>query len=174
VPLPRALVSIATEMDARALAVETDDAGRYEFTGLTKGDYFLTVRRRGYVQPSGGHSVGLRDAQEARVDVVLERAGTISGRVFDEFGEPMADARVEALLVVDNRPLQGGRPRETDDEGRFRLFDLQSGKYVLRAEPPGSIPAMTPAGDEALAYTPAFMQRREGIVQLARAYGRGL
>jgi Carboxypeptidase regulatory-like domain len=91
------------------------------------------------------------------VDVVLERAGTITGRVFDEFGEPMADARVEALLVVDNRPLPvGGRSRETDDEGRFRLFDLQSSKYVLRAEPPGSVPAMTPAGHDALAYTPAF------------------
>jgi hypothetical protein len=81
---------------------KTDDAGRYEFSRIPEGHYVLSAQRRGYVQTNFLRDVNLRRGETARVDVALERAGTISGRVVDEFGEPMADVRVEALLTPDS------------------------------------------------------------------------
>ena len=96
----------------------------------------MSVRRRGYVQTDVGRETHLRRGDTARVDVALERGGTISGRVVDEFGEPMADVRVEALLALPHnaRLSSVSRQRETDDEGRFRLFELPRGRYFVRAD----------------------------------------
>jgi hypothetical protein len=133
---------------------KADDAGRYEFSRIPEGHYVLSAQRRGYVQTNFLRDVNLRRGETARVDVALERAGTISGRVVDEFGEPITDVRVEALLAAPHSPRLSSisRQRETDDEGRFRLFELPPGRYFVRAEPPDKFAASR----DALAYAPAF------------------
>jgi hypothetical protein len=136
-------------------SVETDADGRYEFVGLAPGHCYLTASRRGYVEAFGGRQVTVAAAAVARVDVALERAGVISGRVVDEFGEPLSRVMVAALRRGRARLEGPFQNRDTDDESRFRLFDLAPGSYVVRAEPMQGRRA--PAGGQPnLAYGPAF------------------
>lgn len=64
------------------------------------------------------------------------RAGVLAGRVVNEFGDTIAFVRVRALRpTVKGEPQQvGGLGNTTDDLGRFRLFGLPPGDYLLLAE----------------------------------------
>jgi hypothetical protein len=73
------------------------------------------------------------------VDLTLGREASIEGTIVDEFGEPMQDVVINALELR----AMGGRMRalrasllgnrRTDDRGRYRLFGLQPGVYVVQA-----------------------------------------
>jgi hypothetical protein len=77
---------------------------------------------------------------------VLTRGGAITGRITDDFGDPVANSRVQVL----RSQMQEGRRRltpvgvadETDDTGAFRLYGLAPGDYyvaaTLRAAPQDS------------------------------------
>jgi len=132
----------------------TDAEGRYAFTELPAGRFALTVSpspyRPGYLPTRNGlddwrvRIVELADDQAIEhVDVALDRAGAMTGRVVDEFGDPMANIRVNALASG-----SGGAPRNlgsgltmTDDHGRFRVFGLAPGDYYLKTDKPNQPPA---------------------------------
>jgi protocatechuate 3,4-dioxygenase beta subunit len=64
-------------------------------------------------------------------------AGALSGQVVDEYAEPMEGVTVRAWrlrYVQDRYELQAERiVRDTDDLGRFRLFGLRPGRYLISA-----------------------------------------
>jgi hypothetical protein len=72
-----------------------------------------------------------------RIDLVLPSASTMTGRVVDENGDPIEDATVSiyTMTIVGGRRrlVSGGANRRTDDFGRFRLFSVDPGEYVLAA-----------------------------------------
>jgi len=79
----------------------TDAQGRYEFKDLPAGRFNLSVSKSGFVSMQYGQSrpfepgrpIDLVDAQLLeKVDVALPRGSAVSGRILDEFGEPVADA----------------------------------------------------------------------------------
>jgi hypothetical protein len=92
-----------------------------------------------------------------RVNFSLPRGAAITGRVLDEFGDPVANARVQALryqLVQGTRRLTPiGIMAQSDDTGAFRLYGLMPGDYyvsaILRALP-------LDAPDEATGYAPTY------------------
>ena len=61
----------------------------------------------------------------------------ITGRILDEFGEPLADAQVAAMRYQNmggrRRLMPAGRPAMTNDIGEFRLFAIPPGQYYLSA-----------------------------------------
>ena len=63
--------------------------------------------------------------------------GFVSGVVSDEFGDPLAgvDVRLWLLRYSGDRHVAqpAGRPRQTDDRGRFRMFYVTPGRYILAA-----------------------------------------
>ena len=69
----------------------------------------------------------------------LVREGSISGRLVDQFGEPVANASVKAVALA-NVPV--GEPSNllrgvtglTDDTGRFAIGGLEAGLYLLLVE----------------------------------------
>jgi hypothetical protein len=66
-------------------------------------------------------------------------AGTISGRVYDRDGEPLANVSVEALKYSyqeGQRVMNGVQTARTNDLGEYRLFWLQPGQYFVSATPP--------------------------------------
>ena len=72
------------------------------------------------------------------MDVTLARWGTLTGRVFDELGDPVQGATVQVLRVQ----YQAGRRQlvhvqtaahPTDDLGQYRLFALSPGQYIVSA-----------------------------------------
>jgi hypothetical protein len=69
--------------------------------------------------------------------------GVITGTVYDEDGDPVTGARVNALRVAGDsahRRLSSGGTGETNDLGEYRIWGLQSGKYLVAAtyQPPQS------------------------------------
>src|SRR5262249_33203363 len=65
-------------------------------------------------------------------------AGTISGRVFDRDGEPLANVTVEALKYSyqeGQRVMNVVQTARTNDLGEYRLFWLQPGQYFVSATP---------------------------------------
>ena len=124
----------------------TDAEGRYEFRDLPSGRYTLTATKAGYVTINygqtrpfeSGKSIELGEAQTLdKADFTMPRGSAISGRILDEFGEPIADATVSAMRstwVNGKRRLQSsGRPAQTNDLGQYRIYGLPPGDYYVSA-----------------------------------------
>ena len=147
-PLKGATVWLGSdESHERTIATTTAADGRFELRNVPAGHYTLTVHRNGYVDAQYGQkkpndpgsTLTLRPGQEL-ADLVfkLGRTGVITGRVFDEDGEPMQGIRVHALrdAYMNGRiQLQEIDERESNDLGEFRLFGLSPGRYLISAEP---------------------------------------
>ena len=149
-PIDGAVVSISLMRGGdRPTPTEADERGMFQVTGLPPGDYRVTVSSPEHrpthlskvweVEPhllaSSRPSVQLKP-NEVRDDIVvrLERALAIEGRVVDEFGEPMADARMTVERLEGVGP--SGSPQvPTDDRGLFRAYGLGPGTYRVCASP---------------------------------------
>ena len=145
VPMRRATVMISGQGQR---GTYTDSEGRYSFRGLPKGSYIVSAspgnHRPSYRTISFGATsqngpakrVELADGQVVEnVDIALPRAGVITGRVFDPYGDPAARVNVHPLLLrVGGEPVPSGPSATTDDLGQFRLFGLAPGTYIVRAD----------------------------------------
>ena len=127
-------------------AAMTDGEGRYEFGDLPAGRFTLTTMKSGYVTVQYGQTrpfesgkpIELAEAQLFdKAEIAMPRGSVITGRVLDEFGDPVADADVSALRSVwsnGRRRLQPtGRVAQTNDLGQFRLYGLPPGDYYVSA-----------------------------------------
>ena len=132
--------------DGRSGGVATTDAqGRFEIKELLGGRYTITAQKAGYVTTSYGQRraeqpgtpLELLEGQIAdKVTLSLPRGGVITGRVVDEFGDPIAGAQVNALrfrFVNNGRRLMPTGNGQTDDLGNFRIFGLAPGDYYVSA-----------------------------------------
>lgn len=145
-PLRRAQVRLSAPELPGGRSSMTDADGRYEFRQLPAGRYTLSASKAGYVgiqfgqrhpfEP--GRPIELREGQVIdRADLVLPRGSAITGRVLDEFGEPVAEAMVQALryqYIGGRRQLvPSGRMAQTNDLGQFRIYGLPPGDYYVSA-----------------------------------------
>ncbi len=177
-PLPGAIVTL---VDTRASNpaqrqgrwMRTDADGRWEAQEVSAGAYMLSVAKAGYLKIEYGQKRPFERGKTLdvvsgqlldRIDIMLPRAGAMTGRVFDEFGDPAAAVFVRALRqrYVDGRReltplaealegLANGGGDITDDLGQFRIHGLSPGDYFVSASfsPPGE--AAT-----ALGYPPVY------------------
>jgi hypothetical protein len=125
----------------------TDIAGRFAIGGLFPGTYTVEASKSGYARSKHGQrgldlpatKVVIRAGAVENVELVLPRAGAVSGIVFDEFGEPVQDASVQIVRVrrsTDGLTVVHGQDRpfvRTDDRGYFRATSLIAGEYVISA-----------------------------------------
>jgi protocatechuate 3,4-dioxygenase beta subunit len=70
-----------------------------------------------------------------KVDCRLFRALAIEGRVTNDAGDPIAGAQVSIISTTTDYVAGFGANRETDDQGRYRLFGLPPGEYLVSAFP---------------------------------------
>jgi hypothetical protein len=132
----------------RARVALTDAEGRFELRELPAGSVVLRASKTGFVAQQFGQRspfsaadpVTLGDGQQFTADFALLRGGVITGRVFDEFGDPVANVRVAALrsqLTAAGPRLAAasGGPGLTDDTGAYRLYGLAPGTYYVSATP---------------------------------------
>jgi protocatechuate 3,4-dioxygenase beta subunit len=146
-PLRRAQVTLmAGQLGVRRFTT-TDADGRYEFAEVGEGRYNVTASKGGYVtlqygqrrafEP--GRQVAIAEGQDlTQVDIALPRGSVITGRITDEFGEPIAGAQVEVrryqYAPSGQRRLTfagGNGFTITDDRGEFRAYGLMPGEYVV-------------------------------------------
>lgn len=146
-PLRRVQIRVVGSEGRNPRLLITDQQGIYEVKGLPAGRYQLTASKSGYVTLGYGQRrpfdaskpVELTDGQTIeKIDFQLPRGGAITGRVTDEFGEPVADVNVSVLRYrrsSGHRRLSSvGRSATTDDLGHYRLYGLEPGEYYLAAQ----------------------------------------
>ena len=114
-----------------------DDEGNFKATGLGPGSYMISTRAPGYVAAKTDFERDYHRPGE-NVTVNLIKGGVITGRVTDQYGEPMVGVRVQAFKA---RELEGGQKyssglmqmngRLTDDRGVYRIYGLEPGIYVV-------------------------------------------
>ena len=143
-PLRKAHLSLKSVDDPnRVIGAVTDADGRFALRAIDPGPYRLTVSRVGFVTQEYGQRkpntpgavLTLHPGQELK-DLIfrLIPASVISGRIFDDDGEPLPSVVVEAFRQVYS---EGKRSRtttsrvETNDLGEYRLHGLPPGRYFV-------------------------------------------
>ena len=136
-PIVDATVS-AREKGATAIALQamewrgrSDAAGSFSLVGVPAGSTLLVrTRAEGHLPAEttwGG---------ESRLDVVLETAQRISGRVLDPDGRPVREARISVAYVLEQTGSRshgsghGSRIR-IDDDGAFSFYRESAWKVVV-------------------------------------------
>jgi hypothetical protein len=166
-PLRRAQVRAAMAGGRGTRLVSTDTDGRFELRDLAAGRWEISASKAGYVtlrygqrRPfEAGRPIDLIEGQKIEgIDLVLPRGAAITGRIFDEFADPVAGARIQVLR---NQFMQGERRLTpvaaitgvSDDTGAFRVYGLMPGDYyvsaTLRALPAGD-------ADDPTGYAPTY------------------
>ena len=144
-PVRRAQVRISGP-DIGSKTAVTDADGRFEFRDLPGGRFNVSATKSGFVTVQygqlrpfeSGKAIDLTDGQVMdKADIAMPRGGVISGRLIDEFGDPIADAVVNAMRSAwagGRRRLQpSGRSATTNDLGQFRIYGLSPGDYYVSA-----------------------------------------
>lgn len=153
--------------------IATDANGRWELSGLAPGRYTLVVTKSGYLKIEYGQQrpfergrpLELTAGQTLdKLDLTLPRGSAITGRIFDEFGDPVSAVMVRALRhrYVDGRRqltplsegievLANGGGDLSDDLGQFRIYGLAPGDYYVSA-------VFSPSGEAAgrVDYLPTY------------------
>ena len=151
-----------TSADAHQITVVTDTNGRFRFSSLVPGDYSLVVRKNGFHGFRGPNSrtwqefltVSLSPGQSITdLAIAMQPGSVIAGKVNDEEGEPMAYVQVTALKWVyanHRRQLRPVGMATSDDQGSYRIFSLEPGHYIVRAN------VVSEVGPSKLHYAPSY------------------
>jgi protocatechuate 3,4-dioxygenase beta subunit len=183
-PLRKVQVRLnASELRTSRMAT-TDAEGRYEFRDLPAGRYSVSATKPGYVSLQygqrrpfeQGRPIELADKQIAeKIDLRLPRGGVLTGRIVDEFNDPVSDATVSVMQMRymggRRRPVPVSRPSQTNDLGQFRIWGLPPGEYLVSAtlRSFGVDPQMIMgASQEATGYAPTFYPGTANVAEAQR------
>src|SRR5438093_5983182 len=144
-PVKRARVFVSAAELPGGRGALTDDSGVFDFTELPAGRYTLTASKSGFIALSygqrrplqAGTPLQLGDGEQLKgLEFRLPRGGVISGRVFDEDGEPVPGAMVRVMryqYLQGDRRLTPAGTAQTDDRGQYRVWGLMPGDYYVNA-----------------------------------------
>lgn len=137
-PLKFVTVWLKNSNGTTAASTSTNSLGQYQILGLPAGSYRIRFGDSSgeYLpewyenQPSeiGAKIVSLADGQHLIIDATLEKAGSISGRLTDKFGNPIGGGFVYA--TQDGAFKSYGAVSQTN--GVFSVTGLPSGAYKVR------------------------------------------
>ena len=102
-----------------------------------------------YIHDAAGHQTEnlmldcSQPADCAGVTFELRRGGVVTGRVVDEYGEPVQDVRVRILRPgqAPDLPTSYRYADWADDRGMFRVAGIQPGRYVVGTRGPRVAPS---------------------------------
>lgn len=174
VPAVGARVRVVGSSPEHGGATLTDANGHYTIR-LTAGSYTVSAEFGGFVTNGyratrpGRAGMSLRlAANEVRsdIDIALPPAGAISGAVTTPSGRPLSGVTVAAAQSRFVRGIKSlvrvGGEATTDGDGRFRLYGLPAGEYVVAASavPRGAATTtLRSMSDEENAFVRTFLQR---------------
>jgi hypothetical protein len=128
-----------------AVAVSTDDSGRFKFENVSPGSYgigathpsylFGAFGQRGPNRP--GRQFTISAGQEAK-DVVIRLIprSALSGRVFARSGDPAGNIQVQLMkyMYVDGRRMLSVEAQaQTNDAGEYRFVNVVPQEYIVSA-----------------------------------------
>ncbi|MCH2583679.1 MAG: carboxypeptidase-like regulatory domain-containing protein, partial [Planctomycetes bacterium] len=109
--------------------------GEYSFTGLEAGEYVLRSDSAGF-SPYQSERLQLPGNGHVRHDIFFAGEKVISGRVTDTGGNPLR-ASISATDLRDPALLRSRRLTFSDQQGNFRLGNLEPGPYRISARTSG-------------------------------------
>ena len=144
-PMARVRMSLrSTDPPGPPVFAMSDEAGRFSFNDITRGEFDLTAERTGFPRQSLGQKRlggGFGSAVITGPGLDMEHlvfqlvpASAISGRVTDDQGDPVQHAMVELFrssVVSGRRRVAIYSYTNTDDVGDFRFSGLGAGSYYL-------------------------------------------
>ena len=124
----------------------TDAQGRFVFNALPAGTYRLNASRSAFLSANYGETrsggagrlLQLDAGQQLAVTFPMQRPAVIEGTVTDELGVSLVNASVQAArygIVQGVRRATSSATVLTDDRGRYRIFGLGPGEYVVSVSP---------------------------------------
>jgi hypothetical protein len=147
-PVKKALIELIAEDQAAGgdYTTVTGADGSFRIEGIIPGRYHLFAERTGLLEKqkhsseSTGRVLTLTVRQELKdVQIRLQAAAILRGRVTDEDGDPLASAQVSAMRQTfssgHSRWQQVGSER-TNDLGEYRIAGLPAGNYYVAVDPP--------------------------------------
>jgi hypothetical protein len=166
-PLSRVQIRLNASDSTAGKTAVTDRNGRFELAELPAGKFTVSASKANYVgisygqtRPRGlGKTLELAEGQTiANMNFTMQRTGVITGRILDEFGDPVVDVMVMAMrsqYVNGERRMMpaGGRPATSNDVGDYRIYGLQPGQYYIQA----TLRSFTPGDtDDRSGYSPTY------------------
>jgi Carboxypeptidase regulatory-like domain len=143
-PLRKAkLVLKSVDDPHRTVGAVTNAEGRFALKDVESGPYRLTVTRVGFVAAEYGQRkpdtpgavLTLRPGQDLKdLQFRLIPSGVISGKIYDDDGEPLPSVQVSAVHQVyseGKRSRASATSAQTNDLGEYRLFGLSPGRYFV-------------------------------------------
>jgi hypothetical protein len=143
-PIGGAMIAVSGNGQMRTVVADAD--GRFDAGRFKDGDYQIESGRLGYLTPdfrARPGSVPARlvhvggDTHVHNLELVLAQGGAIAGTIVDTAGEPFQGVLVRALRLRQDEGRMVATiatwPRLTDDRGRYRLFGLPAGSYLIVA-----------------------------------------
>lgn len=143
-PVGRARIELHGEAMPRS--VLASPKGEFELRGLAEGRVTVTAEKSGYLK--AWHPARPRDTVRVRtldlragqtvekVVLTMFRRPAITGRVTDEYGDPVENVHVRAWRIAPSgrRVIVRGSV-STNDIGEYRLNGLEPGRYLVAALP---------------------------------------
>lgn len=147
-PVKKALIELIAESQAETSAYTAVSAadGTFRIEGIAPGRYRMFAERTGFLEVgkhrarSEGRVLTLAAGQEVKdLEIRLQAAAVVRGRVSDEDGDPVANAQVSVM----RQTFSSGRSRwepagseRTNDLGEYRVAGLAAGNYYVSVNPP--------------------------------------
>jgi hypothetical protein len=138
-PLADAVVTVRTfALTEPPQNLVTDREGRFRATGLSSAVYLASAFLVAYTpvprDPNSTQPTSYRVGDD--INIVLIKGGVISGTVTTSNGNPVVGVRVRVQMIRDGngQPSRYGastRDRGTDDRGKYRIYGLPSGTYLV-------------------------------------------
>jgi len=156
IPVRKARITLAPDAGAPIDSIYADNDGRFVFASVTPRRYVISAWKSGFVEGRFGARsfwdrhvsiVATAGQPMDEVTLTLEKGAAISGRVIDEFGEPIVGMPVAVgrITTVDGRPRfeTTNFTTETDDLGEYRVGGLPTGTFAVAAYGFPAAPSLT-------------------------------
>lgn len=135
--------SLILENETRKYTATSDSNGRFVFANIDSGNYKLSAEKTPYTASPTSYDISVVKGGCQQEFVQLKAMSVIEGTLLFPNGKPAADQRMELL-----RKNQSGKWystyymwKQTDEKGRFKFDDLESGEYLLGYEIWGDYPS---------------------------------
>jgi hypothetical protein len=124
--------------DAPKLFTITDAAGHFRLPGVAIGAQFVQASGVGWLdRPAPIHPESGQNGAGIKLRMLPE--AVISGKVEDEDGWPVFQARVMAICYFVRNGWQQVASGQTNDLGEYRIAKLLPGRYWLMVRPSGRV-----------------------------------
>jgi hypothetical protein len=139
-PIPGVLVTLMNSHRT----ISTDDKGQFIFSSVAAGSEFVAAKKPGFLcllmrsrqQPHCHENVDVQ-AGDIQVTLTMVPQALVSGRIVDQTGKPVEELHLNLMQKEDldghsTWRVIGQSLTKTNDEGAFRIENLEAGSYLLQ------------------------------------------